>query len=168
MASNVESDSMSWRHNSLQLGSTLYTTSHSLQWRHNEWDGILNHLRLDCLLNRLFTHRSKKTLKLRVTGLCGGIHRWPVDSQRPVTRKMFLSDVFIMLLGWALVGLLCRQWLSHHSWWRNLRDFPPRCNHDILFRAAGGTREQRQSLQHTGCQSQYIPILHLLSRCRSP
>ena len=42
----------------------------TLQWRHNERDGVSNHQRLDCLLNRLFRGRSKKTLKLRVTGLC--------------------------------------------------------------------------------------------------
>ena len=149
---------MSWRHNDLQLGSTLYAPS----WRHNERDGILNHLRLDYLLKRLFRHRSKKTSNCVLLAFVGGIHRWPVDSPHKgsVARKLFLSDVFIMLLGWALVGLLCRQWLSHHSRWGNLRDFPQRCNHDILFPAAGGTREQRQSLQHTGCQSQYIPILH--------
>ena len=48
--------------------------------RHNDRGGVSNHLRLDCLLKRLFRRRSKKTSKktskLRVTGLCGGIHRW--------------------------------------------------------------------------------------------
>ena len=43
-----------------------------LQWRHNERDGVSNHRRLDCLLNRLFRWRSKKTSKLRATGLCEG------------------------------------------------------------------------------------------------
>ena len=40
-----------------------------LQWRHNEHDGISNHQPYDCLLNRLFRRISKKTSKLRVTGL---------------------------------------------------------------------------------------------------
>ena len=31
-----------------------------------------NHQPHDCLVNRLFRHRSKKTSKLRVTGLCAG------------------------------------------------------------------------------------------------
>ena len=44
----------------------------SLLWRHNERDGLSNHRRLDCLINRLFRCRSKKTSKLRVTGLCEG------------------------------------------------------------------------------------------------
>ena len=35
-------------------------------------DGVSNHQPHDCLLNRSFTHRSKKTSKLRVTGLCAG------------------------------------------------------------------------------------------------
>ena len=44
----------------------------SIQWRHNEHDGVSNHRCHDCLLNRLFRHRSKKTWKLRVTCLCDG------------------------------------------------------------------------------------------------
>ena len=44
----------------------------SLQWRHNGRDGVSNHQPHHCLLNRLFRRRSKKTSKLRVTGLCAG------------------------------------------------------------------------------------------------
>ena len=44
----------------------------TLQWRHNGRDGVSNHQPHDCLLNRLFGCRSKKTSKLRVTGLCAG------------------------------------------------------------------------------------------------
>ena len=44
----------------------------SLQWRHNGRDGVSNHQPHHCLLNRLFRPRSKKTSKLRVTGLCAG------------------------------------------------------------------------------------------------
>ena len=44
----------------------------SLRWRRNGRDGVSNHQPHDCLLNRLFSHRSKKTSKLRVTGLCAG------------------------------------------------------------------------------------------------
>ena len=43
-----------------------------LQWRYNKRDGVSNYRTPDCLLNRLFRHRSKKTSKLRVTGLCEG------------------------------------------------------------------------------------------------
>ena len=70
----------------------------SLQWRHNEQDGVSNHHRLDYLLNRLFRSRSKKTSKLRVTGLCVGNSPGPVNSPHkgPVTWKMFPFDDVIM------------------------------------------------------------------------
>ena len=66
----------------------------SLQWRHNVRDSVWNHQPHDCLLNRLFRRRLKKTSRLRVTGLCAGNspspHKWPV------TRKMFpFDDVFM-------------------------------------------------------------------------
>ena len=64
---------------------------YSLQWRHNDHDGVSNHQPQGCLLNRLFGRRSKKTSKLRVTGLCAGNSPGPVNSPHkgPVTRKMF-------------------------------------------------------------------------------
>ena len=40
--------------------------------RHNGCDGVSDHQPYDCLLNCLFRRRSKKTSKLRVTGLCVG------------------------------------------------------------------------------------------------
>ena len=63
----------------------------ALQWRHYERDGASSHQPHHCLLRRLFGRKSKKTSKLRVTGLCAGIHRWLVKSPRreSVTRKMF-------------------------------------------------------------------------------
>ena len=46
--------------------------TNTLQWRHNEHDDVSNHQPHDCLLNGLFWRKSKKTSKLRVTGLCVG------------------------------------------------------------------------------------------------
>ena len=68
----------------------------SIQWRHNDHDGVSNHQPHGCLLNRLFRRRSKKTPKLRVTGLCVGNSPGPVNSPHkgPVTRKTFPDDVF--------------------------------------------------------------------------
>ena len=43
-----------------------------LHWRRNGRGSVSNHQPHDCLLNRLFRRRSKKTSKLRVTGLCTG------------------------------------------------------------------------------------------------
>ena len=53
----------------------------SLQWRPNGCDSVSSHQPHDCLLNRLFRHRSKITSKLRVTGLCGG--NSPVTGEFP-------------------------------------------------------------------------------------
>ena len=53
-----------------QLGILIFIIA--LQWRHIERDGVSNHQRHDCLLNRLFRRRSKKTSKLRVTDICAG------------------------------------------------------------------------------------------------
>ena len=70
----------------------------SLRWRHNDHDCVSNHQPYDCLLNRLFRRKSKKTSKLRVTGLCVGNSPGPVNSPHkgPVTRKMFPFDDVIM------------------------------------------------------------------------
>ena len=69
-----------------------------LQWRHNDYCSVSNHQPHGCLLNRLFRRRSKKTSKLRVTGLCAGNSPGPVNSppKGPVTRKMFPFDDVIM------------------------------------------------------------------------
>ena len=70
----------------------------TLMWRHNGCDVVSNHQPDYCLLKRLFWRRSKKTPKLRATGFCAGIHRWPVNSPHkwPVTRTMFPFDNVIM------------------------------------------------------------------------
>ena len=68
-------------------------------WKyHNDHDGVSNHQPHGCLLNRLFRRRSKKTSKLRVTGLCVGNSPGPVNSPHkgPVTRKMFPFDDVII------------------------------------------------------------------------
>ena len=74
----------------------------SSQWRHNERDGVSNHRRLDCLLNRLFRRESKKTSKLRVTGL-GEENPAVIDgfpSKRSITQKIFPFDDVIMSSSW--------------------------------------------------------------------
>ena len=54
---------------------------HTLQWRHNGLDGLSNHQPRHCLLSCLLRRRSKKTSKLRVTGLCAG--NSPVTGEFP-------------------------------------------------------------------------------------
>ena len=72
----------------------ITTTYQLLQWRHNDHAGFSNHRHFDCLLNRWFRRRSKKTSKLRVTGLCEG--NPPVTSPKPVAQKMFPFGDIIM------------------------------------------------------------------------
>ena len=64
-----------------------------LQWRHNERDDVSYHRRLGCLLNHLIRHRSKKTSKLRVTGLCEGNSR--VTGEFPSQRTSNAENVSI-------------------------------------------------------------------------
>ena len=83
----------------------LHPSSHwimqSLHWHHNDHDSVSKHQPHGCLLNRLFSRRSKKTSMPRVTGLCVGNSPGPVNSPHkgPVTRKMFPFDDVIMCTG---------------------------------------------------------------------
>ena len=75
----------------------------SLHWRHNDHDSVSNHQPHGCLLNRLFRRRSKKTSKLRVTGLCVGNSPGPVYSPHkgPFTPKIFpFDDVIMPCIPW--------------------------------------------------------------------
>ena len=65
----------------------------SLQWRHNGHNGISSLQPHDCLHNRLFRHRSKKTSKLRVTGYCEG--NSPVTGEFPAQRTSNAENVSI-------------------------------------------------------------------------
>ena len=79
-----------------QSGFTTAVTT--LRWRHN--DGLSNHQPHDCLLNRLFRYRSRKTSKLRVTGLCAG--NSPVTSECPAKKVSDADNV--------------STWWRHHVW----------------------------------------------------
>ena len=65
----------------------------TLRWRHNERDGVSNHQPNDCLFSRLFRRRSKKTSKLRVTGLCAG--NSPETGEFPAQRASNAENVSI-------------------------------------------------------------------------
>ena len=78
----------------------------SLQWRHDDHDSVSNHQPRGCLLNRLFRRRSKKTSKLRVTGLCAG--NSPGTGELPAQMASYAENVSI--------------WWRHHGcspypWW---------------------------------------------------
>ena len=63
----------------------------TLHWRHNELDCVSNHQPHDCLLNYLFRRRSKKTPKLRATGLCVG--NSPVTGEFPAQKASNVENV---------------------------------------------------------------------------
>ena len=95
----------------------------AIQWRHNRCDGVSNHQPHDCLLNRLFRRRSKKTSKFRISGVCRGIHPWPMNSSHkgPVTRKMFPFDDVIMVFqeetNWGVAVILQTYTVWNISLW---------------------------------------------------
>ena len=71
----------------------IISCAFSLQWRHNERNIVSNHQPHDCLLNRLFSCRSKKTSKLRVTGLYAG--NSPVTGEFPTQMASNAENVSI-------------------------------------------------------------------------
>ena len=85
----------------------MFYSSHlwsiSLQSHHNGCNGISNHQPHHCLLNHLFRHRSKKTSKLRVTGLCAGNSL--LTGEFPAQRASNLENFSI--------------WWCHHDWVKN-------------------------------------------------
>ena len=83
----------------------------TLHWRHNERDSVLNYRRLHCLLNRLFRRRSKKTSKLRVTGLCAG--NSAVTGEFPAQRASDANNPFDdVTMSCQLTGT--RPWCLHY------------------------------------------------------
>ena len=93
--------------------------SYTLQSRHNGHDSVSNHQHHDCLLNRLFRRRSKKTPKLRVTGLCAG--NSPGTGEFHAQMVSNAEDVSI--------------WWRHHEYWnyhcRNTRAVKWSLSHTI-------------------------------------
>ena len=71
----------------------IRTGKGSLQWRHNGRDSVSNHQPYECFLNRLLRCRSKKTSKLRVTGLCAG--NSPVTGEYPAQMASNAENVSI-------------------------------------------------------------------------
>ena len=72
-----------------------------LQWRHNERNFVSNHQPRDCLLNSLFSRRSKKTSKLSVTWLYAG--NSPVTGEFPAQRPSNAENVSIWWRHHAMV-----------------------------------------------------------------
>ena len=73
-----------------------------------EHDFVSNHRRFDCLLNRLFRRRSKKTSKLRVIGLCEG--NSPVTGEFPAQRASNAENASIWCRHHAVRSPAWRSW----------------------------------------------------------
>ena len=112
-----------WQPGALAIRLSIYFSAkcswtQTLQWRHNERDGISHHQPHGCLLNRLFRYRSKKSSKLRVTGLCA--ENSPVTGESPhkgsVTRKMVPFDYVIMItIYWAFRDICLKLFVGRNS-----------------------------------------------------
>ena len=91
-----------WRLTDIWAAVEAPVKMYASQWRHNRWDGVSNHRRDNCLLNRLFKCRSKKTSKFHVTGLCVG--NSPVTGEFPAQKASNAENVSIW---WRHHGRLC-------------------------------------------------------------
>ena len=90
-----------------KVGCTVILKIEALQWPQNERNDVSNHHRLDRLFNYLFRRRWKKTLKIRVIGLCG----WNSPHEGAVTRKMISSDgVFMIRSGLIIAKPIRSDW----------------------------------------------------------
>ena len=84
------------------------STQISLRWRHNDHAGVSNHQPHGCLLNRLFRRKSKKTSKLRVTGLCAG--NSPGTGEFPAQMASYAENVSIW---WRHHVIFYKKWTNH-------------------------------------------------------
>ena len=106
----------------------------ALHWRHNGRDCVSNHRPYDCLLNRLFKRRSKKTSKLRVTGLCAGNSPGPVNSPHkwPAARKMFPFDDVVMVTWFFLTIYVPLTHMYKTIQCHNCVCWCPRCKETVI------------------------------------
>ena len=101
-----------------------------LPWRLNKRDNVSNHQLHDCLLNRLHRRRSKKTSKLRVTGLCGEIS--PLTGEFPAQMVSNAENVSIRRRHHANVSMVS-EWPEVYSTPQHQSDSGP-----VHFRHGSG------------------------------
>ena len=95
-----------------------------LRWRHNERDGVSNHQPNDCLRNHIFRRRSKKTLKLSVTGLCAG--NSPVTGEFPAQMASIAENVSIWWRHHELTFVYIYWFVSFQQWTDEYLTWDPR------------------------------------------
>ena len=86
----------------------------TVRWRHNGRDSVSNHQPHHCLLNRLLRRRSKKTSKLRVTGLCVG--NSPGTCEFPAQMASNAENVSIWWHYHECVQFGLISWISKFVW----------------------------------------------------
>ena len=141
-----------------------------LQWNHNERDCVSNHQCLDCLFNRLSRRISRKTSKLRVTGLCEG--NQPVTNGFPSQKASNAENVSIwwrhhvylmhsiqIALHFSRDGLRWLYLMFKTPWdvslqWRYLSFMKPRTNGLFVWSVACSSRHEKSLLLLTLCEGQ--------------
>ena len=120
MKSNSGKTSVRWELARKGPQASGFRNAFALQWRHNERDRLSNHQPHDRLPNRLFGRRSKKTSKLRVTGLYEG--NSAVTGEFPAQRASNAKNVSIW---WRHHGLPLQHCVSNSRffnfltrWWK--------------------------------------------------
>ena len=98
------------------------------QW-HVRDDGVSNRQPHDCLLKRLFRRKSKKTSKLRITGLCVG--NSPVTGEFPAQRASNTENVSIWWCHHENHSFL---WLTFHICYQDLVPVSLICFHCKSYR----------------------------------
>ena len=135
-----------------------------LQWRYNGLDGVSNHQPHDCLLNCLLMCRSKKTSKLRVTGLCA--ENSPVTGEFPAQMARNAENVSIWWRHHAMTVfgscMRCAKCLNIFNC----------CNtidlcHTVLYKAIGPLRWRHNGHDSVSNHQPHDCLLNLLSRRRS-
>ena len=94
----------------------------TLHWPHIDHGGVSNHQPHGCLLNRLFRRRSKKTSKLRVTGLHAG--NSPGTGEFPAQMASDAENVSIwwrhhdpLIIYWIDSNCNSGDWIILPSYW---------------------------------------------------
>ena len=124
--------------NGRQYSNTEHFLRYTLDWRHDGRDGVSNHQPHDCLLNRLFKRRPKKTSQLCVTGVCGrtkgkwheNIAIWWRHHAKPLTNVLLdeysgdISNLSFMKIYSKTSSVKCRpfcpgsyQLITKQIWW---------------------------------------------------
>ena len=123
----------------------------SLRWRHNGRDGVSNHQPHDCLLNRLFGRRSKKTSKPRVTGPCAGNSMGTSEFSTQMA-----SNAETVSIWWRHDHLISSNWAaSSHSLFRLKKRKNIEVPHYLMFPRRASNVE---SVSHHGI----IMFIHCL------